>query len=427
MENSAQYARKICIVTPNYLSSTPRVVKEADALHDAGFDVRVVFSQGNLENVRAHDAELLKGKGWTLQTFGWSPHRPQEKWRYHGSRYRHFAARKLPAALWSLPYVVETAEGRVYPELARLAAAEPADLYIGHYLDGLAAAAYAARRWNALLGYDAEDLHTEFGGDELVKKRAFTLEQRYIVRCAHVTAASDLMAQNLSQKYHIPPPTPIYNVFPWSDRDHLDGAIKDRRGDALSIYWYSQTIGLDRGIQDAVRAMGLVDAPIQLHLRGALSPGVQQALMSLASENGCAERLFFHERVSPDELLSRAVEHDIGLAAEPFKDMNNGITVSNKICLYLLAGLAVAATDVPGQRLIMDSAPNAGYLYPVGDYTALAAILRGWIAQPESLQRSKAAALEAARSQWNWELESQKLVALIRHLLEQTHPDRSTT
>jgi len=38
----------VVIVTPTYLSSNPRVVKEADALANAGLRVCVVFSQGQL-------------------------------------------------------------------------------------------------------------------------------------------------------------------------------------------------------------------------------------------------------------------------------------------------------------------------------------------------------------------------------------------
>ena len=52
--------RRICIVTPGYISSTPRVVREADALSAAGYDVRVVFTQGHLENVRGFDEALMR-------------------------------------------------------------------------------------------------------------------------------------------------------------------------------------------------------------------------------------------------------------------------------------------------------------------------------------------------------------------------------
>jgi len=416
----------ICIVSPNYISSTPRVVKEADALHQAGFSVRVVFSQGNLEKIRVFDEELLVEKLWSYTTFGWSSERSNERNLYHFSRIRCALARKLPIALYQYANLAEIAQGRVYPELARVAAFKRADLYIGHYPDGLAAAAYAAKYHRALLGYDFEDFHIGEGSDLKNRYRTELIEQRNLPQCSYITAVSPLIADEIEKRYRVKRPTVIHNVFPWSDRSSLDGQIKDRRGEALSIYWYSQTIGLDRGIQDAIRAVGLIDAPIQIHLRGALSDNVRQTLITLATQNGIADRLYFHERVSPNELLSRAVEHDIGLALEPFKDANNGITSSNKLFLYLLAGLCIAATDVPGQLHVMKSIPDAGYLYPVGDYAALANILKNLIEHPALLKHHKEAALAAARDKWNWEIESQKLVEAVNSVFGQHLPPRKT-
>jgi len=417
---------KICIVTSNYISGTPRVVKEADALLQAGYDVRVVFSQGNIELNRLYDKNLLADKSWSYSSFGWSSSRDQEKRLYHFSGIRHFIARNLPRTISKFRRIAETGHGRVYPELARLAASEPADFYIGHYPDGLAAAAYAASRWRALLAYDFEDFHVGEGKNIKVQQRVEIIEQRYLPRCMYLTAASPLMADALSKHYSIKRPIPIHNVFPWADRETLDGKIKDRRGDALSIYWYSQTIGLDRGIQDAIQAAGLIDAPIQIHLRGALSEEVKQALLALAAECGLADRLYFHERVSPTELLSRAVEHDIGLAAEQPVDTSRQISVTNKLFFYLLAGLCVAATDVPGQRRLMDTIPDAGFLYPVGDHDALALQLKKFIDQPELLTRYKLGALHAAQTTWNWEKESQKLVEAVTTSLSKSSNKRSS-
>src|SRR4029079_12569553 len=74
--------RRICIVTPGYIASTPRVVREADALSEAGFDVRVVFTQGQLEYVRAFDAGVLQDRPWRSAAFKWSSSRSDERWAH---------------------------------------------------------------------------------------------------------------------------------------------------------------------------------------------------------------------------------------------------------------------------------------------------------------------------------------------------------
>lgn len=422
---SASEIDDVCIVTPGYLSSTPRVVKEADALVQAGYRVRVIFSQGGLGYLREYDAALLREKPWRWTAVRWAQGEREERKRYWRATIRYHLMRRLPARLWPIAHIAECGEGRLYPELARTAAAEPAHLFIGHYPTGLAAAAEAAAIWHARLAYDAEDLHTdelplEYAGSPEVQRVAF-IERKYLPHCAYVTAASPGIAAELERRYDIPRPVTIYNVFPLADRAHLDGQIKDRQGPTLSLYWFSQTIGLDRGISDALRAVGRLGGSVQIHLRGSISDRVKAELVALARECGVAERLYFHPQVSPLELLSRTAEHDVGLALEPGQSTNNAITASNKLFLYFTAGLAVAATDVPGQRGVLGRCPQVGCLYPPGDYHALAAQLEEWRCNPTILAANKTASLAATHAAWNWECESQKIVRCVTSVLVDSH------
>ena len=406
--------RRVCIVTPGYISSTPRVVKEADALWDAGYSVRVIFTQGDIERAREHDKLLLKDKPWRWSAVGWASKRPSERFAYLKSTIRYQCARRLPRQMWPLLKCAEHGEGRVYSELASEAAAEPADLFIGHYPIGLAAAAEAARVWRSKLGYDAEDLHVEEQPNTKEghrrAERIALIEEKYIQHCTHLTAASTGIADVLARRYKCESPLAIHNVFPWSDRAELDMKVKDRRGTELSLYWFSQTIGLDRGIQDVIRASGELGGPIQIHLRGSVTQSIKQTLFSIAQNCNVGERLYFHDPVPPGELLSRASEHDVGVALEQRVNASRLLSVTNKLFLYLLAGLAIAGTDVPGQRYVMELCPDAGGLYKPGDYRTLATFLERWRKSPRELQACKRAALTAAETRWNWELESHRLV-----------------
>jgi glycosyltransferase involved in cell wall biosynthesis len=176
-----------------------------------------------------------------------------------------------------------------------------------------------------------------------------------------------------------------------------------------------------------VRAAGALSQPVQIHLRGSLSEPVKQALLSLARESGAgvAERLYFHPPVSPMELLSRTAEHDVGLALEQGHPINYALTVTNKLFLFLLAGLAVAVTDMPGQRDVLATCSDAGFLYPAGDWRALAGRLERWLRCPEELRVCREAALTAARTRWNWERESQKLLESVAGALAKS-PGGST-
>jgi len=420
----------VCIVTPGYLASTPRAVREADALHAAGYRVVVLSTQGDLDVVRAHDEALAADKGWIWKAVRWSRRRSEEAALYYTSSFWFSLARRLGASWWRIDGVAETAETRLFSTLAREAAAERADLYIGHYPGGLAAAARAAHAVQARFGYDAEDLHTAEQSDatdaRAVQRRIDFLERKYLPLAAYSTASSAGIGDALANRYGIPPPMVVHNAYALADRAQLDGATKDRIGHGLSVYWFSQTVGADRGLDDAVRAIGLLGHDIELHIRGAASSESRRQIDRLARDAGVSARVHVHDLVPPSELLSRAVEHDVGLALERPTPLNKAICASNKLFLYLLGGLAIGATDVPGQRRILADCADAGFLYEPGDVASLAAHLDRWRRDPAALRRAKSAAFEAASTRWNWEAEARKLVETVASVLDTSAPVRAS-
>jgi glycosyltransferase involved in cell wall biosynthesis len=412
----------VVIITPGYLCSNPRTVKEADALTAGGLRVRVVCAQGPGQWARDFDREILDGKRWDARAFRWSSKRAREWLGYWRSTVRFYAFNRLavgPSA--RLPGLAERAECRVFPELAALARRIPARLYIGHYPGGLAAAAAAARTHRALLGYDIEDLHTgeDFptSAGERRRRRLATIERRYLPRCTHVSAVSDGVADAVAARHAIARPLVVHNVFP------LVPAVFDTEAGArphvppVKLAWFSQVIGLDRGIQDAIQALGLVAGDFELHLRGSTDPAAAEGLRRLADDVGIGGRIHFHPWAAPTELLGWLADQDIGLALEQPTCANKLMTVSNKVFSYLAAGLAVVATDTPGQHRVVAAQPGTGSLYPPGDYHALARILEPLIQDPLRLQAAKDEARRAARERWNWPRESERLVQAVGRAL----------
>lgn len=417
---------RVCLVTPGYLSSTPRVVREADALSAAGFDVRVAFTQGPLTQLQLWDDDLLASRAWSASVCRWNPARPEAKRRYYWSGVRHRLAQAVPAGGWAVPGVVERAEGRVFPELRAVAASQSAEIFIGHYPIGLAAAAHAAARYGARLGYDVEDLYAEtFPVNAAWSKpraRILRIESRYVPRCSHISAVSGPVARAFAEMFPARVPVVVHNCLPWADRARLDGQRLDRVDTSLSLFWFSQTVGLDRGLQDAILAMGTAGVPIDLHLRGHAPPDVRRALSEIALGAGVQSRLHFQPPCRPDELLSRAAEHDVGLALETEDAVNRRLTVTNKLFTYMTAGLALSVTDLPGQRSVMDTCPAAGCVHQRGDVRQMAEHYRAWSRNPDLLAAARNAALEAARVRWNAEREQHGTVVAVTRLVGTARP-----
>src|SRR5437762_10287622 len=122
-----------------------------------------------------------------------------------------------------------------------------------------------------MLGFDAEDFHTGMGQqDERASLQANLterIERQILPRCDYVTAAAPLIADQYASKYSIRTPTTILNVFPLDERP--DSLREVGQFGRLTMCWFSQTIGPGRGLENVIRALGLItELNIELHLLG---------------------------------------------------------------------------------------------------------------------------------------------------------------
>jgi len=405
---------RVCLVTTGQPSTNPRLVKEADALAAAGYFVTVVGAFGGDWAIEA-DRSLLATRAWPFDLIDWRRERqPLLFWK---SRVRQRVAQPLSA--WSRAPIewAEAAVARPAPELAREAMQHPADLYIAHNLGALPAAARAAGARGARLGFDAEDYHAgQFadGGANPMRAAVERIERHYLPACDSITASSPGIAEAYRPLSRCGLPPCVLNVGSLTERASTSAPPASTSG-PLTLYWFSQTIGPDRGLEDVVRAMGqLPDAPIELHLRGVWAAGYEAQLRELARVAGVrANCMQAHAPASPADMVRLAGRYDIGLALEPGVTVNNRIAVSNKAFTYLLAGTAIVATATPGQRWLMDQMPEAGWVYQPGDVAALVALLRSALNDRSSVARARSAAWRHGTTRFNWEVEAGRFLDVV--------------
>jgi len=420
----------VCIVTPGHPSENPRLVKEADALADEGYQVQIVAGD---YHPWGHDAdEAYADRDWQIERVSYGAMAAPLRRAYLGGRKRVAAtlASILPGGT---PALRHRAHHWVIPELAKTVQSIEADLYIAHYLPALPAAVWAAEHHGAKVGFDAEDLHRgQFHGTAKNSRKAERtrwVEETYMPRCDYVTAASPGIAETYAKALDIPEPTTILNVFPCHEQagqtppDDLD---REHPGDEISLYWYSQTIGPDRGLETIVRALGKVrerktgGTEVTLSLRGSWADGYEAELRELARSVGLTDAQIRHlSREPPEQLIERASQHDIGLALEQAASPKRDVCVTNKIFAYLQAGLPVVATDTQGQRYVHEEAPGAVALCPLGDAEAMADRIMEWMCAPDEREQAAQAAGQAAAERFNWNVERQQFLATVRTVLDQ--------
>src|ERR1035441_7234353 len=401
--------RRVAILTAATLSRNPRAFKEAKTAARAGFET-VVYGASFDAGARETDEALADRYGFSFKSVvpvGEDGRKPElmSVWRRVRTRAGVDLSRYLHIEnAWQL--------GPAVFELAKQARKAKADYYIAHLEQG-AWVGPRLLRSGCRVGIDVEDWYSEDLPLEARKSRPVRLlrelERELLTTGAHATCPSRAMSEALAREFGCPKPTVIYNAFAWSERESMDVLFKDRRDRRVpSIHWFSQTLGHGRGLEDLIAALPLLKREAEIHLRGKPVTGFENWLADLVPE-AWRGRVKGHGPVSNPGLLSRIAEHDIGFAGETTLIRSRDLTVTNKILYYLLAGLAVVASETAGQREVAMQAPGGVFLYPSGDSSALAACLDALLGSTEALRRAKGAALAAAERTFCWERQGKSL------------------
>jgi glycosyltransferase involved in cell wall biosynthesis len=406
MPPSNERPLRVVVVTPSPIGSNPRVVKEADALHEAGYDVTVIATR-TLDHVDHRDASLMQRIGWQLRRIDL---RGRIRWRAHRSIQTGFRRAFLTTGR---PSLADLGASAFTQPLLRETLRTPADLYIAHYPPALPAAAAAARRYGARYAFDAEDFHP---GDwpaspsyDAERRLVCAIERRHLPGAAYVTAAAPAIADAYAATYAIPRPTVALNVFLLAQAPHGPTA----RGTAVpspSIYWFSQTVGPNRGIECAITAIGRATTRPHLYLRGTPAAGYASDIARLAAEAGATGRVHILPPAAPDDMERLAAIYDVGLVAETGHSRNRELCLTNKLFSFILAGVPPLMSDTPAQRAFAGEAGLDDLLYAIDDAPALARLIDRILGDPARLAALRHEIWRLGQSRYNWDLEKTKVV-----------------
>ena len=391
---------RLALVTAGHLSTCPRMLKAADALAEEGYDVEVVSTRSTAWAVETDLALQSERRGLYRSTVV-DYTRSQGRLLYAKSGLRRRIARALAARTSETPFRLATrAFARVHDELVFAALATSADFFYGGTTGGIAAACEAAGRSGRPYALDLEDF---FSGEppegSLDQKLAERIERDILPGARFLTASSGPIADAYAAKYGVTAAT-IHNVFPLPGRPP---DLESRREGPLRLYWFSQTVGPGRGLEETIAAAGVSGVEGELHLRGAIAESYRETLRKLAREKAPRLALTLHPPGPPDEMTSLASSFDIGLSLEQPVSFNRPLCLTNKALVYLLAGLALVMTDTPGHRPLREDLGDKGLVVPPGDVAGLAQGFRRFASDRNYLLECRLASWRAAATRWHWE------------------------
>lgn len=401
---------KVVLLTSGQPSANPRLVKEAIALAHEGLSVSVIYCP-LCPWADPYDEELF-ARYPQIRWIRVGSHPEKNRLGYGLARIRRKfyefifkgIGNRLNAAEWALV---------LYSQELNVAACKmKADMYIGHNLGALPATVNAAQKHVAKAVFDFEDYHRgEHLPNSIQTRMVEAVEEKYVKHLSYATTAAPLITEVYKNLFPFLSLHTVNNCFP---KAYAPDSLPVLKKSPLRLFWFSQFIGEQRGLEQVIAAMGKTGMKeIQLTLLGNCSDKMKQYLLKEAKKYQLdTDQLEFIPPVCEKEIVHIASQHHIGLAVEIPHNQNRQVCLTNKIFMYLLAGNAIIFSNTKAQAQFFQQYKGIGSIFINEDIDALAAILVSYYNDLSLLQTQRDSSFALAQ-ELNWEQEKNKIVSLI--------------
>lgn len=402
---------KVCVCTSNPASAEPRAPRHAVALANMSEAHDIVFLDCIPRGQKKITPKVLDKVENLIHETSYYPHKKSGLASLLIGKLRHFVSRRLFLAFGFLrPSALSVRAFWIEKVLKNI----KADVYVGHNIDTLLPIYRVAKETGAMVIFDCMEYYSYMGDSQSPLDREIirSIESKYLPTCDLVLASSDRLADELAKVYGIKRPLPLYNA------PSIKATLPKKGNDRFSLYWRNSNIGLgQRGLGDALAALRLLPVEIILHIQGKLPFDMGRQLRHKIKELGLSERVVIHPPHLPHEAVESAALYTVGLCLERGGIRNHELTVSNKIFDYLMAGLAVVASDLPGLRdVVMRS--GGGLLFKSGCPEDLAEKLMNLYTDRKLLARLASQARLFALSEGNLENEMENFKSAFSVLIK---------
>lgn len=376
--------KRVAMIVLNEFRNDSRVIKEASALKNAGYKVKVfaLWGEGLLQQEEMEGFEVER---IPLRTRSWSKNPAMQAFKYieFWNRARHRIIK------W-------------HPNIVHC-----------HDLNTLPIGRGVAKRTGAELVYDSHELWSDpvhkMGMPKLFLDMGINMEKGLIKKADGTITVCKSISDYLSKLYDVAPPVVVKNVpismsIGKSDLLRQEfGIPKDRR---IIIYQGNMTKG--RGLFNLVKAMSYVDGAVLVLMgRG----NIISELKSSARDLGLLDKIYFKEAVPPGEVLLYTASADIGVSPIENVCLSYYYCLPNKLFEYILSGIPVCSSDFPEMSKIVKG-HDIGEVFDPDDPEdmgrALNDVLDRYTHYKENVERTKGV--------YSWEQEQQRLLELYDRL-----------
>jgi glycosyltransferase involved in cell wall biosynthesis len=227
-----------------------------------------------------------------------------------------------------------------------------------------------------------------------------------------VVTVNDLIAEELQRQYQIPLPTVVMNCPELVSPCPVDPAHSIRARLGLSpetpIILYQGRYEPGRGLEELIESGRYLKKGVII-LRGYGSN--EDDLRRRTDGLGVPGRVFMVEPVPMADLVTAASEAVVGVVPYTACTPCNYYASPNKLFEYMLAGLAIAVSNLPVmEKLVRDH--DLGVVFDPSDPRHIAEQFDALIGNPARLRACRDNARRVAHERYHWGYEGGKLVTL---------------
>ena len=180
----------------------------------------------------------------------------------------------------------------------------------------------------------------------------------------------------------------------------------------------------DRNLTGLIEAVALVDGEVTLDVFGFERTDSAENLRGLVERLGMSERVTFHGAFDYRSVVDTIAPYDIEVMMAPVSEDNFRLTLPNKIFDAMSAGLAIAMTDTPAVRAVVEPADCGVLFEDPPSPEAVARSLTALVNNPARVSEMKRNALSAASS-YSWAKQVDKLAAALVRLVNEKRRGRN--
>ncbi|MBF6589365.1 MAG: glycosyltransferase family 4 protein [Ktedonobacterales bacterium] len=384
-------APRVCMHVLGVARTDGRVMREARALAQTGYDVSIVDIEADTSRPHTEDVEGIHLR-----------HMMMPNW-FTPTRFKPF-------------FLLKSA--RVMRQSSRLLRHTRADAYHAHDANALPACHRAARRRRKPLVFDAHEF--PFVEPSTTRFRLLTSIARrrlrqIMRRCDAVITVSAPIAVEMRERYGGPLAVLVRNTPPYIPPTSSN-LLRERLGlpETSRIALYQGNLQPDRGLDRLIPAARYLAPGHILVLMGGGSAGAE--LRAMIESEGVSQQVRILPPVPYDELLAWTASAHLGLIIYPPSfSPNVEMCLPNKLFEYLMAGLPVLASPLVAVEELL-RAYDVGAVVPTLETAVVGQAISSMLANTEGLARLRRNALEASRHDLCWEVEQRHLLDLYARL-----------